>query len=390
MKKIITIVCSALLALSATADSPLTSIFIAMAYNDVPTIGTIMEQRISTGNDNIALTAMHISFLDDANNPLDQKIALINALGWGDATNTEIYIQHLMKKYNLTHSTFDSLLVFREYQEIDMWQEGKVMNNHDLLSLSYIQVMGDYFNPLVVGNLVDYAYSKMEDSQAAACIVGLVLSQFMLDIDWCGVYQGFDVVRYGTFNRDIMRPAAMQAINEYIDLYAESCNEASILDQYMNQADNNAPARLVMTLDYFTDNPCYVKPLDKQISSKEYFVDLELLNESSDKQAIYNNWVVYNESAQGTDIVVKIRNNGNTVSLGTNLLLQVTDSAQNPMYMQTEIPQIEAGATIEITLTILNYWIYDPNADFKITLDFDNNIVEPDEKNNSQHYFEQG
>lgn len=389
MKKLIALFCSTLFALSATADSPLTSIFFAMAYNDVPAVGAIMEQRISTGNANIALTATHISFLDDSNNSLDQKIALINALGWGDATNTEIYIQHLMKKYNLTHSTFDSLLVFREYPDIDMWQEGKVMNNHDLLSLSYIQVMGDYFNPLVVGNLVDYAYSKMEDSQAAACIVGLVLSQFMLDLDWCGVYQGFDVVRYGTFNRDIMRPAAMQAINEYIDLYAESCNEASIIDEYMDQAATNA-SRLVMTLDYFTDNPCYVKPMDKQISTKENFVDLELLNEDDEKQTMYNNWVTYNESAKGTDIVVKIKNNGNTTSLSTNMLLRVTDREQNLMYMQTEIPPIEPGATIDITLTILNYWIYEPNADFKITLDYDDNIVEPNEKNNSQQFFEQG
>ncbi len=389
MKKLITIICSALIALSAAADSPLTSIFFAMAYNDVPTIGAIMEQRMSTGNANIVLTATHISFLDDANNSLDQKIALINGLGWGDATNTEIYIQHLMKKYNLTHSTFDSLLVFREYPDIDMWQEGKVMNNHDLLSLSYIQVMGDYFNPLVVGNLVDYASSKMEDSQAAACIAGLVISQFMLDLDWCGVYQGFDVVRYGTFNRDIMRPAAMQAMNEYIDLYAESCNEASIIDEYMNQAAANA-SRLVMTLDYFTDNPCYVKPMDKQISTKENFVDLELLNEDDEKQTMHNNWVTYNESAKGTDIVVKIKNNGNTTSLSTNMLLRVADREQNPMYMQTEIPPIEPGATIDITLTILNYWIYEPNADFKITLDYDDNIVEPNEKNNSQQFFEQG
>jgi hypothetical protein len=157
----------------------------------------------------------------------------------------------------------------------------------------------------------------------------------------------------------------------------------------MNQAENTA-ARLVMTLDYFNDNPCYVKPMDKQISTKEQSVDLVLLNEASDKQMIYNNWVTYNESAKGTDIQVKIKNNGNTVSLSTNLLLQVSDSELNPMYMQTEIPPIEAGATIEITLTILNYWIYAPNADFKITLDYDDNITEPDESNNSRYFYEQG
>jgi CARDB len=389
MKKLIVVFCSILLTLHVAADSPLTSTFFAMAYNDVPVIGSIMQQRMSTGNSNIELAPEHMAFLDNAGYSLDQKIALINGLGWGDSNNTEIYIQHLMKKYNLTHSTFDSLLVFRIYPDIDMWQSGKVINQHDLMSLSYIQVMGDYFNPLVVGNVVDYTFVQMQDSQAAACVVGLVLSQVMLDIDWCGVYQGFDVVRYGTFTKDVMRPAALQAIYEYIDLYASSCEEASLLEQYTNQVGNSA-SRLVMSLDYFTDNPCYIKPMDKQVSTKETNVDLELLNDNSGKQTMHGNWVVYNESAAGTDLTVQIKNNGNTTSLSTNLLLMVMDSEMNAMYMQTEIPPIEPGATTEIILTIINYWVYSPNADFKITLDYDNNIEELNEDNNSKYFNEEG
>jgi Uma2 family endonuclease len=41
-------------------------------------------------------------------------------------------------------------------------------------------------------------------------------------------------------------------------------------------------------------------------------------------------------------------------------------------------------------VTIPNYWIYDPNADFEILLDYDNNIIEENEKNNHSSFHEWG
>ncbi len=391
MKKRIIIFLLAINTFNVLADSPLTSTFFAMAYNDVPTIGTIMQRRMSEGIYNIPLIAEYIKFLDDPNNSLDQKIALINGLGWGEVSNTEIYIQHLMKKYVLSHSEFDSLLVFRDDENMDLWPSCKVINAHDLISLGYLQIMGDYFNPLAAGNVVEYAYSLIEDSQAAACVVGLLISQYMLDINWCGVYQGMNVLRDGIFTRDIMRPDALLAINEYIDLYAASCLEDEMTVGINTETVAEELGKMVTNLDYYNEHPCYTVPVTKQVSDTKNDIDLKLLNKHGSNDRMHETWINYNEQTQGTDIIISIKNMGNTQSIATNLLIKISeDNDMTEMFLQTEIPAINANATIELTIQLRDYWIYDPDASFEIILDLDNNIIETDEENNREYFFEQG
>ncbi|MFN0030559.1 MAG: CARDB domain-containing protein [Flavobacteriales bacterium] len=388
MKRYFVIIICQLSTIGVFADSPLTSTFFAMAYNDVPVIGGIMQRRMSEGIYNIPLNTEYVSFLDNAAIPLDQKIALINGLGWGDTTNTETYISHLMNKYALSRTVMDSLLVYRENEPISIWHEAEVISDHDLVCLTYIHIMGDYFDMTPVASIAEYAFYRMMDSQAAAVVEGLLVSQMMLDINWCGVYHGMDNVRELTFTRDLMRPGALITIFDYIDLYAESCEEE------IATMDDNALAglgRMVLSADYYTTHPCYTKPASRQLSTKDMRIDLKLMNEQSGKEMIYNNWITYNEEVNGSDIKVTIKNTGNETSISTNMLLHVfSDEYTGNMYLQTEIPPVKAGNTIELTLTLRDYWIYDPDAHFEIILDYDNNIEESEEDNNTGQFYENG
>lgn len=391
MKKFFTICCCACIALTSLADSPLTSTFFAMAYNDVPTIGTIMQKRMSEGVYNVSLTPEYLAFLDNATIPLDQKIALINGLGWGETGNTEVYIQHLMDKYALTHDVFDSLMVFRDNEVEDLWPAATVIDNHDLLSLAYMHALGDYFDVAQQANIAYYVYAQIQDSQAAACVSGLLVSQIMLDLNWCAVYLALEETRTGTYSKDLLRPAALSAIYEYIDLYAASCLEAETDMEYGEQTQEGI-GKMVTSLSYYTEHPAYEIPAVRQLSNKEDKIDLCLMNEK--KVTIHENWITYNAQADGTDLLVMIKNKGNTESIGTNVLIHIfkDENVEGDVdyYLQSDLPVIGAGKTIELTITLREYWIYDPNAHFEIILDYDNNIEESNEDNNTQQFFEQG
>jgi len=177
------------------ADSPLTSTYFCTAYNDVPQV----VQAISNAEQgNHRLTAEHISFLDDPAVGLDVKLALINALGWGDSTNTEILKQHLITKYTLNLQDVsnwcnaDYLMDSIDFEKIHR------LDYQDLTLFAYTQAMGDYFNPLRAIYFSEAAMDNDPASEAVIWIQGLIMAQFYLDVDWCAVYMVFQDVESRT------------------------------------------------------------------------------------------------------------------------------------------------------------------------------------------------
>ena len=75
------------------ADSPATSTPFSEAYLDIPLVKMAQEQGV--------LNQEMCRFLTDLNISIDQKAALVNALGWKfeGEKNAEIFTQYLMKKY---------------------------------------------------------------------------------------------------------------------------------------------------------------------------------------------------------------------------------------------------------------------------------------------------
>ncbi len=395
MKNIVAILLLCFAELLALADSPLTSTYFASAYSDIPLIRALLVQSEKSESSSLRMEASHLRFFDDTSISLDQKVALVNALGWGDSLNTEIYMAHIMKKYGIGRDVIYGAMVLPGEEDMDLPAYAQVISLDDMVILGYIQIMGDYFQPLRGFRLLTHAAANNESSEASVWIFGLMCAQIYLDMDWCKVYTSMAEVRDNyVYTTNLLRPEAKTAIFEYIGIYEEMCVEEELADfnaSLENMYVINPYKDPEFQLPYYTTNPVYAKPAAPQVSDKKNSVDLVL--KTGDKDQMLDNWIFYEELMDGTTIKVQVINKGNTQSIETNLLFRnVGDgSAEQPdFYYQVPIPSIPAGASREITIDIPSFWIYDPDAQFQIILDYDGNISEPNEENNVQSFYQQG
>jgi hypothetical protein len=395
MKNIVAILLLCFAQLLALADSPLTSTFFASAYNDVPIIKSLLIEREKSESNAFRIQASHLRFFDDISVSLDQKVALVNAFGWGDTINTEVFIAHIMKKYSIGRDVIDGAMTLPSQEDLDLPNSARVLSFDDMIILGYIQIMGDYFQPLRGFRFLTHAATNNEASEASVWIFGLMCAQIYMDMDWCKVYTSMVEVRDNyDYTTNLLRADAKTAIFDYIGIYQEMC----VVDELGNLSAAVENPYVInpykdpeFQLPYYVNNPVYTKPAAPQVSDKKNGVDLAL--KTGDKDQMLENWVFYEEAMDGTTIKVQVLNKGNTRSIETNLLFRnIGDgSAENPdFYYQVAIPSIPAGASREISIDIPSFWIYDPDAQFQIILDYDGNISEPNEENNMQSFFQQG
>jgi hypothetical protein len=389
LKFLTAIVTFFLIALYSRSDSPLTSTYFANVYADQTLIAEVIEARNAQELGTFLIKDKHLLFYDDINVALDVKIALVNACGWGESKNLDFFKEHLIKKYNINQADIDSILSAPLFSEEEFYSKAKHIHYHDLALLSYTQAMHDYFNPIHALKCAYEAAFVHPESEAANYVLGLVVAQIYFDVDWCMLYQMMVAARDGlNYSTDRIRTEAITAIFEYIGLYASSCEESTKLE--IEETVENR-----FTQEYYRDNPVYQKPQVRQISEKNAAVDLVLLNDPNDKGGIYTNWVEYDQMSDGTKMTIRLKNEGDVPSIETNLQLEILEMNEEAsfittMVVQEKIPPIQPGSEQVITLIIPYYWIFDPDADFIIELDFDNNIQEFNEKNNRKTFHEFG
>jgi hypothetical protein len=119
-----------------------------------------------------------------------------------------------------------------------------------------------------------------------------------------------------------------------------------------------------------------------------------LINKPDDPNGYINRWISYDEMSDGTQMVITVANNGNVVSIETNLQIEIRAWDDSDLVtsrlVQEMIPAIAPGESKDIVVIIPYYWIYDPDADFIIRLDYDDIIEEKTERNNSAEFHELG
>ena len=179
------------------ADSPITSSNFSKAYEDV-----FIVQRASEA---LYLTEELIEYLDNENNPIDVKAALINELGWDNENqdNYSLFLKYLMVKYN--YKDFDDLV--------------SKASGETLISLAYLKAMDDYFNVNDSTLLAEIAVEKKGYSYTINIIYGLIMGQFFMDEDWSKINL---ITSYVDKNRHLkrdMREDAIKIIFEYMDIY---------------------------------------------------------------------------------------------------------------------------------------------------------------------------
>lgn len=188
------------------ADSPITSTVFYKAFLNVDMIEEAEGQEI--------LSYAMCRFLSDEEKEVDQKMALINALGWSftGKENAEIYWTYLLTKYDNPDL---------KYQELQ---------GDELLSLAYLTIMDDYNQTKEPLRLASLALEQHEESYTYQMITALIRAQMIFlsgsdDESWCRVYETVaGVEKMKGLHGDMYRGGS-DLIFDYIDLYKEYCPE---------------------------------------------------------------------------------------------------------------------------------------------------------------------
>lgn len=195
MKKILFIVVMVFGFILAKADSPLTSTEFYKAYMD-------HEMVLAARSANGQITEEIMKFLWKKN-PIDEKMAVINALGWSleGQSNYDKYREYLNK-----HG-----------------MKKKKRKAQNLLVLAYLKALDNYFDCTDALAIAKQALNMNPDSYTFNIIYGLIKAQIELNVSWCNVYKATDDVRQNTALVQDMRSEAITIIFDYMDLYADEC-----------------------------------------------------------------------------------------------------------------------------------------------------------------------
>lgn len=187
------------------ADSPLTSTNFCQAYSTHP-----MVQLASELEPGDFIPTKLLDFLADKNSPVDERMAVINSIGWAFEGH-DSYGQlgeYLMKRYKV--KAIDKLV--------------KKLDAKTLCVYAYAKAMSNYFEVSEAARLAHEAVNKNKDNSfTVAFIAALIDAQVYLDNDWCAVYNVVaDVAHDGSLKLD-MEQGAIDIVMEYIGLYKEYC-----------------------------------------------------------------------------------------------------------------------------------------------------------------------
>ena len=185
------------------ADSPATSTPFSEAYLDIPLVKIAQEQGV--------LNEEMCRFLTDLNISLDQKAALVNALGWKfeGKKNTEIFTQYLMKKYRF------------QTKDLPIY----ALNRSELMCLGYLKLLDDYFHPLEAMKILERALKIKPKSFTVNIVTAIARGQVAFDYDWCQIWCFAETVLNNKSLEEDFRPEATSIIVDYLILYRDSCFE---------------------------------------------------------------------------------------------------------------------------------------------------------------------
>ncbi len=332
-------------------NTPIVAIHFANAYNDISIIKNVLDKKGKEGEVIVELTQEHLKFFDQKNTTLDQKIALVNAIGWGKSNNIQIYRKHLELKYHLNTLVLDSVLTDPLYPGEEFCFNAKKITAQELCLLGYIQVMGNHDRPMLAYKAAYEAALSLPTNHTANIIIALILAQAQAEYDWCSSYLHMKSLREDArLVQDRLRKGAIDSIYAYFDSGASKCN-----------------------------TPVHEGP------------DAALLT-TQNESPLFNSVVFHDEASNGTRIHVLIMNKGSEIFGASYLEIIFRDEEMEggKYVFRDKLPEIQPGETIDKDIIIPEYKTYRPNTEFKITIDPDHLIPETNEDNNVASFYEQG
>lgn len=190
------------------ADSPLTSTDFYRAYLDIPIVKSAAANPGKLSHEQMA-------YLLEDRNPLDVRLALINAVGWnidGLTTFTD-YLAYSLNNYP---------------KEKHGHPADKIVTTEDLFSsaspqqmavLVYLRAMSDYLNVSQAYQIADMAMQNSISSESFMLPMALVWAQLkLMQGEWEAIYPSFEYLFLNAQEKD-MRPEAVKIIMDYIGEY---------------------------------------------------------------------------------------------------------------------------------------------------------------------------
>jgi hypothetical protein len=193
---------------SVFADSPLTYTDFYKAYMDVP---MVQEAFKSKGK----ITNEMMEYIDNDANPLDIKLAIINAIGWDHKglMNSKIFFMYVMNKKKYKTDFSGEYMAFKWYATSD-----------ELICYAYMRAMDNYFDVVEAFDIAGDALRKSPDSFAVNMIYNLIKAQGLTAFDeYCYSSKMFLKLKDNPKFKMDMRKESMSYVFEYMTSIGENC-----------------------------------------------------------------------------------------------------------------------------------------------------------------------
>lgn len=189
--------------LPSLADSPLTSTPFSEAYLDQPLIAEAKQTQ--------TLSPEMAAFLTDRSIPIDQRLALVNALGWNfdGQNNHKLFAAHLADLHDKTGASPAAL----------------PLTGEELLLLGYMTAMDDYFHPELGLPMVRRGARQLWQSQSAQLVLAVTEAQDYIPRAkvWCQVWLMTQQALNKPDAKADMRPEGRKLLLDYMQIYADEC-----------------------------------------------------------------------------------------------------------------------------------------------------------------------
>lgn len=199
--------------LEAIADNfPLSAINFHEAYLDVPLVKNASENPGTLSEDAMA-------YLFDENNPLDVKLAIINAIGYDPDKRLSIIVDY----QNYCASNLDKKKFNHPENQIVTRQDLLSYANPDQMAIFvYLTALADHFSIMPAYELAESAMQNPVSKQSFMLPMAFVWAQLKLDMgQWNEIYPTMEYLFLGAEQKD-MRPEAVKIIMDYINKYKEN------------------------------------------------------------------------------------------------------------------------------------------------------------------------
>jgi hypothetical protein len=137
--------------------------------------------------------------------PIDEKAAIVNALGWA-----------FEGKVNAVH--YAGIVIRKDAARV----RPKDLSADDAFVFGYLLLMDDYFKPKRALPFLERALLGRPASWTVSAVLAIARAQAGMDADWCHVEVETEKLRESRLQPD-MRAKGRAVIFEYLDLYVGSC-----------------------------------------------------------------------------------------------------------------------------------------------------------------------